>query len=158
MIRLIKRSFDYYFGDDQPKYFRIHESGDFFSQKYFDAWLEYTKTHPDTIFYGFTTSLKFWVNRLNEMPSNFRLTASKGGKYDELIEKYNLRWSTVVTNVEQAIEKRLKIDINDKLSSSNSQEPFCILIHGGQKKGSGMSADIKKNKELIHKIRKQGLS
>lgn len=157
IVKLIDRSFKFHFSHS-PRYFRIHESGDFFSQKYFDAWLEFTQKHPEIVVYGFTTSLKFWINRLNEIPNNFRLTASKGGKQDDLIEKHNLRYVDIVRNVEEAIKKRLQIDINDKLASSDSDQPFAILVHGGQPKGSAWSKDITKNRELIKQLKNRGLS
>lgn len=159
MIDLIDRSFNYNFRNP-PRKFRIHESGDYdikrtgdYAQNYFDAWLEYAKKHPETIFYGFTTSLDLWVKRLSEMPNNFRLTASVGGKLDHLIEQHNLRWCMVVPNVEEAIKRELPVDIDDTLASSDSKEPFCILLHGKQKAGSPHTADIKKNKELINQLR-----
>jgi len=156
IIKLIEKSFKFYF-PYPPRFFRIHESGDFFNQTYFDSWLEVAKKNPKTVFYGFTTSLDYWVNRLNDIPNNFRLTASKGGKLDSLIDKYNLRWCDVVVNVEEAIERELPIDIDDTLASSDSKEPFGILLHGGQKKGSTFFADIKRNKETIKKL-KSGLN
>ena len=57
-----------------PKNFdimRVHVGGDFFSQKYFDAWLEVARRMPDKHFYAYTKSLNFWVKRLFEIPSNF---------------------------------------------------------------------------------------
>lgn len=155
IVDLLKNSFRFNFST-MPSYFRIHESGDFFNQMYFDAWLEYAKLHPETVFYAFTTSLKFWVKRLKDIPNNFRLTASKGGIYDNLITEYNLRYVEVVVNVKEAIQKQLKIDINDKLASSDSKEPFAILLHGGQKKGNPFVKDIKNNKALVNKLKKLG--
>jgi len=153
IIKLIDRSLKYHF-PYPPRFFRIHESGDFYNQKYFDSWLEVSKQNPQTIFYGFTKSLDYWVKRLDEIPNNFRLTASFGGKVDKLISEYNLRYCVVVKNVEEAIEKKLPIDIDDSLASSDSKEPFAILMHGGQKAGSPYFADIKKNKELVNQIKK----
>jgi hypothetical protein len=95
---------------------------------------------------------------LNDIPDNLRLTASKGGKLDHLIDKHNLRWMEIVANVEEAIERKLPIDINDKLASSDSKEPFAILIHGGQPKGSKWVKDIRANRELIKQLRSRGLS
>ena len=46
------------------------------------------------------------------------------------------------------------IDINDKIAQSNSNKPFTILAHGGQKKGSDLTKDIIKNRELIKNIKK----
>ena len=120
--------------------------------------MEYAKLNPETIFYGFTTSLNYWVKKLNDIPNNFRLTASKGGKQDHLIDKYHLRWMEVVMNVEEAIKKRLPIDINDKLVSSDSTEPFSILIHGGQPKGSIFAKEVTKNRLLIQQLKNKGLS
>ena len=81
------------------------------------------------------------------------LYSSKGGKLDRLISEHNLRWCDVVANVEEAIERKLPVDIDDTLASSDSKEPFCILIHGGQKKGSPYTKDIAKNKELIKQLK-----
>jgi len=153
IVNLIEKSFKFHF-PFPPKFFRLHESGDFFNQKYFDSWLEVAKRNPQTVFYGFTTSLDYWVRRLSEIPNNFRLTASKGGKLDHLISQHNLRWSEVVVNVEEAIKKNLPIDIDDSLASSDSKEPFAILLHGGQKKGSPYLQDVRRNKELIKKLKR----
>jgi hypothetical protein len=158
IVELLERTFNQYFGDNFPRYFRVHESGDFFSQKYFDAWIDFSKTHTETIFYAFTTSLDLWVKRLSQIPNNFRITASKGGKLDRLIEPNNLRWMEVVKNIDEAIKKRLPIDINDKLAQNDSNEPFSILAHGGQQKGSEWATDIKKNRDLVNKLKKQGLA
>ena len=45
---------------------RVHDSGDFFSQEYFDAWLEVARGRPRTRFYAYTKSLPFWVARLGD--------------------------------------------------------------------------------------------
>lgn len=38
----------------RPKYFRVHASGDFYSQDYINAWETIAKEHPDIIFYAYT--------------------------------------------------------------------------------------------------------
>ena len=38
----------------KPKYFRIHESGDFYSQDYFDKWCYISALCPDTNFLAYT--------------------------------------------------------------------------------------------------------
>lgn len=78
------------------KSIRIHGAGDFFNQKYFDMWLELARNNPDVEFWAFTKSLNLWIKRIDEIPDNFSLTASYGGKFDKLIEKYNLRWTKVL--------------------------------------------------------------
>ncbi len=111
---------------------RIHVSGDFFNQAYFDAWLEVAKNNPDIIFYAYTKSIPFWIKRLNLIPKNFRLTASYGGKYDELITKHNLRYAKVVYSLEEAKKLKLKIDHDDSLAYSINTASFALLLHSTQ--------------------------
>ena len=54
------------------KYFRIHESGDFYSEAYFIAWLEVIKVFPDIKFLAFTKSV-FVRNHINRLPANLNL-------------------------------------------------------------------------------------
>jgi hypothetical protein len=75
---------------------RIHAAGDFFSQKYFDMWLEIAKENPQTEFWAYTKSIQFWVNRIDDIPDNLMLTASYGSSEDSLIEKYNLKYTKVI--------------------------------------------------------------
>ena len=114
---------------------RIHVSGDFFSQTYFDAWLQVAKNHPNRIFYGYTKALPFWVKRLEQIPPNFRLVASYGGTHDHLIKEYNLRYSKVVSSVEEAAALKLPIDHDDSLVYEGNKN-FALLLHGTQPAGS----------------------
>jgi len=90
---------------------RIHASGDFFNQEYFDMWLDIAKENPTVEFWAYTKSLKYWVNRLNEIPENLTLTASYGGRNDELITEHNLKHSIVIQSKDGL--KELPIDYND---------------------------------------------
>ncbi len=116
-------------------YIRIHCSGDFFSQDYFDAWLAAAAARPSTLFYTYTKSLPFWVARLGCIPDNFVLTASKGGQQDDLIESHGLRYALVVYSEAEAKALGLPIDHND----SHAMQPggnFALLIHGTQPAGT----------------------
>lgn len=119
-------------------YIRVHQSGDFFSQDYFDAWLEVAKLNPNQIFYAYTKCLGFWVKRINEIPDNFRLVASKGGKQDFLIEKYKLRFVQVVYSEKEAQDLGLPIDHDDSHAYKYNLS-FALLIHGTQKAKSKAS-------------------
>ena len=120
------------------KKLRIHDSGDFFNQGYFDAWLEVTKEFPSIIFYAYTKSLSYWLFRLDEIPSNLFLTASKGGKLDHLIDRYQLKYAQVVYSVEEAESLGLVIDHDDS-NMYTHPDPFALLIHGTQPAGSEAS-------------------
>jgi len=128
---------------------RIHVGGDMFNQVYFDAWLEVARNNPDRLFYAYTKSLIYWVNRLDSIPSNFVLTASRGGRLDHMIEEYNLRSSVVVFSVEEAQALGLEIDHSDEFAARPSikNTNFALLIHGQQPKGSEASAAIKELKK-----------
>ena len=93
---------------------RIHASGDFFSQKYFDLWLQTAINNPNVEFWAYKKSLNYWVNRLDKIPDNFVLTASRGGKFDDLIEKYNLKNVTVIHSYEK--DQVHLIDVKDRLA------------------------------------------
>lgn len=118
---------------------RTGVSGDFFTQDEFDAWLTVAQRHPETVFYGYTKSLPFWVARLDVMPDNFRLVASRGGKYDAMIEPYNLPECEIVLSEQEAADKGLEID-HDDTHASEYKGKFALLIHGTQPAGTPAAA------------------
>jgi hypothetical protein len=124
---------------------RVHVAGDFFSQAYFMAWMEVAKRLPSVTFYAYTKSISYWVNQLGNIPSNFKLNASYGGKQDSLIEQYNLKSVKVVYTVEQA--GGMIID-HDDTSAYMHDESFCLLIHNTQPKGSEASKALSKLRKL----------
>ena len=138
--------------------YRIHSSGDFFNQTYFDAWLQVARTHPHTIFYAYTKAIPFWIARLNDIPANFRLVASYGGLYDNLIAKHGLRYAKVVASEREAKKLNLRCDKDDSLAYGTN-ESFALLIHGVQPAGSAMGQAWQKIKAAKHpgkvKVKKQ---
>ena len=121
---------------------RVHVGGDFYSQVYFDAWMEVARRYPDKLFYAYTKSLKFWVERYNDIPKNFVLTASRGGKHDHLIDEFMLKEAVVVFSEEEAEEKGLEID-HDDWHAAYGEESFALLLHGTQPKGSEAGEALK---------------
>lgn len=119
----------------KTKLVRFHQSGDFFSQAYFDAWLMVARSNPDLTFYGYTKALSFWVKRLGEIPSNMRLVASRGGVQDALISTFGLRSAKVVFTAEEAARFNLPIDHDDTHVWKHDGD-FAILLHGTQPAGS----------------------
>lgn len=107
------------------KYIRIHSSGDFFSQAYFDKWLAVCRANPNVRFWAFTKSVEYWVKRLDQIPENLVLQASKGGKQDYLIEKYHLKFAEVFEDIKD-VPKDLPIDTNDSHAMTGNQS-FALL-------------------------------
>ncbi len=138
--------------DSMPKkaeVIRIHSAGDFFSQSYFDAWINVIIHHPNIHFYAYTKSLRFWVNRIKQIPHNFTLTASYGGLDDHLIEKHKLRACHVVYSKKDAKKMGLAIDKDDSLAYNKTyKKNFCLLIHGTQPIGTDAA-------KALYKLRKK---
>ena len=108
---------------------RVHVGGDFFSLDYFNAWMDVARNFQDRLFYAYTKSLPYWIK--SDIPDNFKLNASKGGKRDWLIEPCNLKFAEVVFSEQEAEEKELEIDHDDSLAFKQDSN-FGLLIHGIQ--------------------------
>ena len=137
--------------DSLPKKFdimRVHVGGDYFSVDYLKAWIEVAKRNPEKIFYSYSKSLHLF--RQFALPENLVLTASRGGKYDELIDLHGWKEALVVYSEQEAIDKGLEID-HDDTHAAFGKENFALLIHGTQPKGSTASlalSAINKAKKL----------
>jgi hypothetical protein len=126
---------------------RVHVSGDFFNQQYFDAWMEVARKNPLRTFYAYTKSLHLWVSKLGEIPKNFALNASRGGIHDWLIDAHNLKSAEVVFSHEEAKAKGLEIDHDDS-HAYKSGKSFGLLIHGVQPAGSYASKALSALRKL----------
>lgn len=133
MVELIQASLP----NPKKKIIRLHVAGDFFNQKYFNAWLTVARNNPHLTFYAYTKSLIFWVNQIDNIPANLKLQASKGGRLDHLIEEYNLKYVQVVKTPEEAESLGLSLDHDDSHAYAQDKS-FALLIHGTQKAGSEM--------------------
>jgi len=125
--------------------YRVHVGGDYFSKKYLQAWVEVATRNPDKIFYSYSKSLRFLSDVMR--PKNLVLTASRGGKYDELIDQHGWKEALVVYSEKEAEEKGLEIDHDDSHAAFGS-ENFALLIHGTQPKGSMASQALQAIKKL----------
>ena len=132
MANLIESSV---FGKENIKLVRMHSSGDFFSQAYFDAWVLFAEQHSEFVVYGYTKALPYWAKRLNSIPFNMKLVASRGGTHDILIDALGLRSVRVVFSEDEAEKLNLEIDHDDCLCWKGDKD-FAIVIHGQQPKNS----------------------
>lgn len=56
--------------------FRIHESGDFYSDKYMLAWFHVAAKFPEITFFTYTKSFAMYERNMSEKPNNFEVRAS----------------------------------------------------------------------------------
>ncbi len=118
---------------------RVHDSGDYETFSYFVAWMQVATAFPDVKFYSYTKSLPHVVRGKKEgiIPPNFYFTASKGGKFDYLIEPNGFKSVTVTTTAAEtdaAVAKGGKFDHDDSLALGDAD--FFLQVHGVQPKGT----------------------
>ena len=63
---------------------RIHDSGDFYDQEYYDKWCAIATMLPEITFYAYTktVNMDLWSHK----PDNLKITQSLGGKHDEMVD------------------------------------------------------------------------
>lgn len=131
-----------------PKKFdvmRVHVGGDYFSREYFMAWVEVAKRNPDKVFYSYSKSLAVIAGI--PKPDNLVLTASRGGKYDDMIDRLAWKEARVVYSEQEAADLGLEIDHDDEHAAFGKKD-FALLIHGTQPKGSAAGEALKQIKKL----------
>jgi hypothetical protein len=150
-VDLILRSLSPYAG-----VVRWMESGDFFSQRVFDAVLEVARQRPQTRQYFYTKSLQFWIRRITQVGDGYQAgevenlvpTASWGGSQDHLIIRHRLRSARVVLSVEEAENRQLELDHDDSHAMFHGPD-FALLIHGSQPAGTQAA-------KAVSSLRKEG--
>ncbi len=130
---------------------RIHVSGDFFNQKYFNAWARIARLNPNRLFYAYTKSLKYWTDYNPYLvPKNLKLTASWDKSNAHIIAQHKLKFAKVVFTEEEAKILDLEIDHDDS-HAYKGDKSFALLLHGTQPKGT-MAAKAK-NKLITMKVK-----
>ena len=139
---------EYIANHQQTPIARSHVGGDFFKEEYFLAWLDLARHFDPTQFYAYTKRIDLWVMHMDLIPSNFELNASRGGKFDDLIDTHQLKSAEVVFSIDEAAQKNLEIDYDDS-HAYNAGSSFAHLIHGCQPAGSNASKALSRLKESI---------
>lgn len=105
-VEEISEEIQYYQDREKLDILRLHSSGDFYNQEYFDQWLEITTKFPDTVFYAYTKSLPYI--RWEMLPDNFIIIQSYGGRLDDKIDKS--RKHAIVFPTKEALEEAGYVD------------------------------------------------
>jgi len=117
------------------KVLRVHSSGDFFSKKYFEAWVSVARLHPDITFFGYTKVLPY-VNA--DKSDNFRLVYSFGGTMDSLVTNEPVAYvvNTVADGISRGLEVSCQENPVDDFDYIMAGKSFALTLHGMQPKGS----------------------
>ena len=62
---------------------RIHDSGDFYNQEYYNKWCSIARALPHITFYAYTKTVN--MDLFGNKPDNLQITQSLGGKHDNLV-------------------------------------------------------------------------
>jgi hypothetical protein len=133
------------------KRLRIHDSGDFYSLSYFDAWMWIIERNPQTQFYAYTkrvSLVKGYRALKRALPSNFTVIYSFGGTEDKLIDVTRDRHSWVFTSVKE-LKSAGYADAHKNDSVALGDNPKIGLVYHGNK--SIENTDWLKVKQLVKK-------
>lgn len=124
------------------KYIRIHDSGDFFNKQYALDWIEIAENNKQCIFYSYTKEVSLFKS-IENIPTNFILIYSFGGREDHLINKDLDRHSDVFPNYDEMIkagynditedDKQAAINQNFKVGLYRNNIKHFIKKNGRQK-------------------------
>lgn len=81
---------------------RIHDSGDFYSKEYFEAWVAIAVATPWVFFYAYTKEVA--TAKRYKLPENLVIIYSMGGTQDHLVDKENDRHAEVFPSMEALAE------------------------------------------------------
>lgn len=79
---------------------RVHDSGDFFSREYLNGWMILALQFPDVLFYAYTKEVQMLEDVRLNLPVNFLICYSMGGRQDKLVDKDTMRHADVFPDFE----------------------------------------------------------
>jgi hypothetical protein len=77
----------------KPDYVRVHDSGDYYSKKYLDKWIDIALLFPEVKFYSYTNMVQMFLD--TDLPSNFDVIFSDSGKQKHLINPLKHRHTKI---------------------------------------------------------------
>jgi hypothetical protein len=80
----------------KPDYVRVHDSGDYYSKKYLDKWIQIANENPDVRFYSYTNMIDMFLK--TSLPSNYDIIFSDSGKQKELIDEKRHRHTRIFSS------------------------------------------------------------
>ena len=84
-----------------PHYVRVHDSGDYFSEKYTDRWFSIMRANPGIKFYSYTNSVLLMKMYDKGIPDNFDYILSTDGKQRKYVDKSIDRHAVIFKTVEE---------------------------------------------------------
>ena len=83
----------------KPDYVRVHDSGDYYSRKYLNKWIDIALLFPEVKFYSYTNMVQ--LTKEADLPSNFDIIYSDSGKQTHLIDYQTDRYTKIFGSDEE---------------------------------------------------------
>ena len=106
---------------------RVHSSGDYYSPKYLDKWLQIARNNPEIIFYSYTKSIPL-VNKI-DLPSNYIMIFSEGSKVDFMIDEKTHRHAKIFNNKEELLASGYIDASGDDLKALTPNKKVGLIFH-----------------------------
>jgi len=114
----------------KPTHIRIHDSGDFYSMEYLQNWIKIAGYLPKIQFYAYTKMIS--MVKSSELPPNFKIIFSLGGREDTLINQNIDRHSRVFETLDDLIQAGY-VDASDNDLIALGDNPKIGLVYHGAK-------------------------
>ena len=113
----------------KASHIRIHDSGDFYSIKYLQKWVDIATQNTNVIFYAYTKSIKFFKDNKVKTPTNLKIIFSEGSKTDNLINTAKDRHARIFRSKE-LLEAAGYIDAsNNDLKAITNNKKVGLVYH-----------------------------
>lgn len=99
---------------------RIHDSGDFFNRDYLYGWIRIANMFPEILFYAYTKEVVMLEEAKPDLPPNFKIIYSMGGRQDHLVDKDTMRHADVFPDLESLHEAGYM--------SQDQSDLLCVLL------------------------------
>lgn len=118
---------------EKAKIIRLHDSGDIFNMGYMKTLVQLCKAFPSKKFYAYTKSLPIiqkygW----NNIPTNFNIVQSTGGKYDNLINP-NKPIARIFKSKKDIPNYYTLADKSDLVAADPKNKRIALIVHGARK-------------------------
>jgi len=80
----------------KPDYVRVHDSGDYYSKKYLNKWIDIALLFPEVRFYSYTNMVEMML--YTDLPSNYDIIFSNSGKQKHLINERQHRHTKIFSS------------------------------------------------------------
>jgi hypothetical protein len=80
----------------KPDYVRVHDSGDYYSNKYLAKWIQIAKDNPNVRFYSYTNMVDMLLKA--NLPDNYDVIFSDSGKQKDLIDERKHRHTKIFSS------------------------------------------------------------